>query len=295
MLKKEIYEKCFDISNEILKLNLTIDDINEEQVNNVNKEITTKKTKNSMDSINSLEDWEIYEKYKADNKIKNKLTNERLVKMIQNGYEEMWEVLYKKTEKAIHNIYHKKVHEYYKSTMEEDVYSVLHYGWTNAVLTYNEMKATAPFVAYASYLMYQQYVMLVRKIKPDRIGKSVRHEYLENTALESSDNSADKQKDFLIQNILVDKSDYYSNKENAILLSQALKALKQEKEDLYDLIILHYIKGIPQTQIALVKDHGQSYISRKIKQGVKFLQDFMLIKSKGNIDNLKLEMLSSFK
>lgn len=287
-LKKGSNDKFFDLSDTILGLNDFIS-------NDVNENITNKKSKENVDPINLLQDWEIYERCRKNNKIKNALTNERLVKMIQNGYEEMWEVLYKKTEKSIHNVYHKKVHDYYKSTMNEDVYSALHYGWTNAVLTYNETKATAPFVAYASYLMYQQYVMLVRKIKPDRIGKSVRHEYLENTALDSSENSAEKQKDFLIQNILVDKSDCYSNKENAILLSQALKALKKEKEDLYDLIILHYIKGIPQTQIALIKDHGQSYISRKIKQGVKFLQDFMLIKSKGNIDSLKLEMLSSFK
>ena len=101
-----------------------------------------KKAKDKVDEINNLESWEIYELYKKDNKIKNKLTNERLVKMIQEGVEEMWDVLYKKTEKAIHNVYHKKVHDYYKSTMEEDVYSALHYGWTNSVLTYNEEKAT---------------------------------------------------------------------------------------------------------------------------------------------------------
>lgn len=256
------------------------------------KKVQTVKTK--VDPVNLLKDNEIYELYISDRNIAKNLTNERLIKMIQNGYEEMWNILYVKTEKSIHNVYHKKVHEYYKSTMEEDIYSVLRYGWTNAVLTYNEEKATAPFVAYASYLMYQQYVMLVRKIKPNRIGKSVRHEHLESATLEMGNSNFDKQKEFLVQNLLVDKTNQHSAQENIILLKQALEALKEEKKDLYDLVMLHYIKGIPQTQIATMNNHGQSYISRKIKKGVKFLYDFMLIKSKGSIDNLKVEMLSSF-
>lgn len=252
-----------------------------------------KNKENNKILLNDLEDSEIYELFVKNANIVKEITNERMVRMIQNGYEVMWDILYKKTENSVHKVYHSKVHEYYKSTMKEDVYSALNLGWTNAVLSYNEEKATAPFVAYASYLMYQQYVMLVRKIKPNRIGKSIRHEYIENVTLELGKSNDEKQKEFLAQNKLIDKKDLFSSRENLILLNQALEALKEEKEYLYQLIVLHYLNGIPQTEIAELNGLGQSYISRKIKQGVKFLQDFMLIKSKGNIEDLKLEVLSS--
>lgn len=246
--------------------------------------------------INHLTDEEIYKLYLKDRENIKDISNERIVKMIQNGYEMMWDVLYKKTENAMHKIFHKKVHEYYKSTMKEDVYSALELGWINAVLKYDEEKATAPFIAYASYLMYQRYVMLVRQIKPDRIGKSVRYEFLENINLESIgiNQESQKQKDFAIHNLLEDKKDMFSDKENIILLKQALNALKEEKEYLHQIVVLHYLNGIPQTEIAAMNGYAQSYVSKKIKQGIKFLQDYMLLKSKGDLESLKRDILSSF-
>lgn len=230
-----------------------------------------------------------------DARILKAITNEKLIDLIQAGYEEAWDVLYDKTKKSIHKVFHEHVHEYYKNTMEEDIYSILYFGWTKAALTYNREKATANFVAYASYLMQQQYIMFVRKIKPDRIGKSIRYELLEGIITEDpSKNYSDKQKESLIQNILEYKKDIYGTSENLILLKDALAALKEEKEDLHELIVLHYLEGIPQTKIAEMYNHGQSYISRKIKQAIKFLQDYVMLKAKGNTEELKEDILSSF-
>lgn len=260
---------------------------------NISKIVTDKELKNKIEEY-SLE--QIVELLKTRNaKIIKAISNEKLIDLIQAGYDEAWEILYNKTQKSIHKVFHDHVHEYYKSTMEEDMYSILHFGWTKAVLTYNKEKATANFVAYASYLMQQQYIMFVRKIKPDRIGKSVRYELLESIITEDpSKNYSDKQKESLIQNILEYKKDIYGTKENLILLKDALAALKQEKEDLHELIVLHYLEGIPQTKIAEMHNHGQSYISRKIKQAIKFLQDYVMLKAKGDTTELKENVLSSF-
>lgn len=260
---------------------------------NISKSLSEKELKKTLEEM-ALEDAFAYIQAR-DSKVIKAISNEKLIDLIQAGYDEAWEVLYSKTKKSIHKVFHDHVHEYYKNTMEEDIYSILHFGWTKAALTYNREKATANFVAYASYLMQQQYIMFVRKIKPDRIGKSVRYELLEGIITEDpSKNLSDKQKESLIQNILESKKDVYGTKENLILLKDALMALKEEKEDLYELIILHYLEGIPQTKIAEMHNHGQSYISRKIKQGIKFLQDYMMLKAKGDISQLKEDILSSF-
>lgn len=224
------------------------------------------------------------------------LTNEELVSMIQKTQgpirDEAWATLWKKTEKSLWKVFHKHVNDYYKNTMKDDIAVILKTGWVKAVNTYDEKKATGEFVAYASYLMLQQYVMFVRKREPHRIGKSVRHELLDNVISEMSSNS-EKTKDSLIQNILKDNQDYSSLVENKILLQEALESLKEHKEDYYDLIMLHYIQGYPQTQIGQMYDYGQSYISRKIKEGIKYLQSYMMIKSKGNINELKESTLNT--
>lgn len=246
-----------------------------------------------IDNLNELSCKEISTLIKQGRKdVLISLTNEKLVELIQEGYTEFWDYLYKKTEKGIHKVYHEKINEYYKTNMSEDIYSVLKYGWTKAVLTYDKNKATAEFIAYASFLMNQQYVMFARKIKEDRIGRSIRYELLEGVTTESSIN--DKEKTSLVQNIIEDKTETYDKYENIIILQDALNALKEEREDLYELVSLHYLQGIPQTQIADMQNHGQSYISRKIKQGVKFLQDYLYLKSKGNLEELKLDMLSAY-
>lgn len=260
---------------------------------NISKMVSEKEMKRYIEE-SSLED--ALEIMKSGNsKVLKLLSNEKLIDLIQAGYEEAWEVLYNKTKKSIHKVFHDHVHEYYKNTMEEDIYSILYFGWTKAVLTYNREKATANFVAYASFLMQQQYIMFVRKIKPDRIGKSVRYELLEGIVTEDpSKNYSEKQKESLIQNILEYKKDIYGTKENLILLKDALAALKEEKEDLHELIVLHYLEGIPQTKIAEMYNHGQSYISRKIKQAIKFLQDYVMLKAKGDTEGLKEDILSAF-
>lgn len=260
---------------------------------NISKELSDKELRQRIEDSSLEETLELLRS--RDVRILKVITNEKLIDLIQAGYDEAWEVLYEKTKKSIHKVFHEHVHEYYKNTMEEDIYSILYFGWTKAALTYNREKATANFVAYASYLMQQQYIMFVRKIKPDRIGKSIRYELLEGIITEDpSKNYSDKQKESLIQNILEYKKDVYGTRENLILLKDALAALKEEKEDLHELIVLHYLEGIPQTKIAEMYNHGQSYISRKIKQAIKFLQDYVMLKAKGNTTELKEDILSSF-
>ena len=259
----------------------------------ISKEISEKELKSLIEELPTEETMELLKP--RNSKIIKAISNEKLIDLIQAGYDEAWEILYNKTKKSIHKVFHEHVHGYYKNTMDEDIYSILYFGWTKAVLTYNREKATANFVAYASYLMQQQYIMFVRKIKPDRIGKSVRYELLDSVIAEDPKrNNSVKQKDSLIQNILEDKKDIYGIKENKILLKDALAALKREKEDLHELIVLHYLEGVPQTKIAEMHSHGQSYISRKIKQAIKFLQDYVMLKAKGDTEGLKEDVLSSF-
>ena len=259
----------------------------------ISKEISEKELKSLIEELPTEETMELLKP--RNSKIIKAISNEKLIDLIQAGYDEAWEILYNKTKKSIHKVFHEHVHGYYKNTMDEDIYSILYFGWTKAVLTYNREKATANFVAYASYLMQQQYIMFVRKIKPDRIGKSVRYELLDSVIAEDPKRiNSVKQKDSLIQNILEDKKDIYGIKENKILLKDALAALKREKEDLHELIVLHYLEGVPQTKIAEMHSHGQSYISRKIKQAIKFLQDYVMLKAKGDTEGLKEDVLSSF-
>ena len=136
----------------------------------------------------------------------NELTNEELVFMIQDDMDnqEYWNVLWEKTEKVIYSVYHKKVHRYYKENMPDDIMAILNTGWFHAVKTYNREKATGPFHSYASFIIEQKYCQFLRKIKEDRIGKSVRSEFLQDIKLPTSFADCNNTVDFCITNILED-------------------------------------------------------------------------------------------
>ena len=101
--------------------------------------------------------------------------------------QEYWTVLWHKTKDTIYYVYHKKVNRYYKENMNEDILAVLNIGWYQAVKTYKKEKATAPFYCYATFIIDQQYRQFLRKMKPERIGKSVRYEFLQDIPEERAD------------------------------------------------------------------------------------------------------------
>lgn len=222
----------------------------------------------------------------------NELTNEELVFMIQEDMnnQEYWNVLWEKTEKVIYSVYHKKVHRYYKENMHDDIMAILNTGWFHAVKTYNKEKATGPFHSYASFIIEQKYCQFLRKIKDDRIGKSVRSEFLNDIKLPTSFSDCNNTVDFCITNILEDTNscDAFDEIEQKDYVESKLKKLKEELPTSYLYIIETVYNNKTQNQIAIENNVPRHTVSKAIKKGYNWL------KNEYKQDDLELERLSEF-
>ena len=93
---------------------------------------------------------------KLDETLKTEqLSNEELASLIQKGEgdtDKYWYMLYNQTKECIYNVYHKRVHSYYKNNYKEDILSILKIGWTKAVNTFDNTKCKW-FVSWAMLLM----------------------------------------------------------------------------------------------------------------------------------------------
>ena len=204
------------------------------------------------------------------------MTNEELVKLIQEDMDnqEYWNILWQKTEDTVHYVYHKKVHRYYKENMNDDIIAILNVGWFNAVKTYKPEKATGPFHCYAIFIIDQQYRQFLRKMKPERIGKSVRTEFLNDIKLPTTFSEASNTVDFCITNILEDyeSEDAFHDIETQDYISNKLERLKEALPQSYKYIIETIYNNKTQRQIAKMYNVSKHTVSRSIKRGYEWLK-----------------------
>ena len=212
----------------------------------------------------------------------NELTNEELVFLIQEDLDnqEYWNVLWEKTNKVVYSVYHKKVHRYYKENMSEDIICILNSGWFHAVKTYNKNKATGPFHSYASFIIEQRYNQFLRKMKPERIGKSVRAEFLNDIKLPMSFADTNNTVDFCITNILEDteSEDAFEEIEKQDYVTNMLNALKEVLPQSYQYIIETIYNNKTQMQIATEYNVSKHTVSKEIKKGYNWLKEDDIMK-----------------
>lgn len=205
------------------------------------------------------------------------MSNEELVFLIQDNMDnqEYWTVLWHKTKDTIYYVYHKKVNRYYKENMNEDILAVLNIGWYQAVKTYKKEKATAPFYCYATFIIDQQYRQFLRKMKPERIGKSVRYEFLQDIKIPgSSSDVPNNSVDFCISNILEDEESELAFKDIELkdYINNKLELLKQELPDSYLYIVETVYNNRTYSSLSEEYNVTKSVISKAIKKGYEFLK-----------------------
>ncbi len=210
------------------------------------------------------------------------LTNEELVFLVQDDMknQECWDILWEKTKDTIYYVYHKKVHRYYKENMNDDIMAILNLGWFNAVKTYNRNKATGPFHCYATFIIDQQYRQFLRKMKPERIGKSVRAEFLNDIKLPMSFADTNNTVDFCITNILEDteSEDAFEEIEKKDYINNMLNALKEVLPLSYQYIIETIYNNKTQMQIATEYNVSKHTVSKEIKKGYNWLKEDSVMK-----------------
>ncbi len=189
--------------------------------------------------------------------------------------QEYWNVLWNKTQKVIYSVYHKKVHRYYKENMPDDIMAILNTGWFHAVKTYNRDKATGPFHSYASFIIEQKYCQFLRKMKDNRIGKSVRAEFLNDIKLPTSFSDCNNTVDFCITNILEDSTSEiaFEEIEKKDYINSKLNRLKEALPQSYQYIIETIYNNKTQNQIAKEYNVSKHTVSRFIKKGYSWLRE----------------------
>ena len=220
-------------------------------------------------------------------KYKN-MSNEELVFLIQQDKTNQiaWNTLWEKTNETIYYVYHKKVHRYYKDTMNEDILAILNVGWYKAVMSYKKDKATSTFHVFATFIIDQSYRQFLRKMKPDRIGKSIRFDFLQDIKLgQRSLDTSSSSVDFSVINLLEDDNALsdYSELENQEYVESKMAALKEEYPDSYDYIIDSIWNGMNYKNISEKYGVSQSYVSRSIKKGYEYLRDQCYFDKQNNI------------
>lgn len=188
--------------------------------------------------------------------------------------QEYWTALWYKTKDTIYYVYHKKVNRYYKENMSEDVLAVLNIGWYQAVKTYKREKATAPFYCYATFIIDQQYRQFLRKMKPERIGKSVRCEFLQDIKLPGSTDLPNNSVDFCISNILEDTDSEvpFRDIELKDYIEDKLMLLKEELPESYLYIVETVYNNKTYNNLSSEYNVTKSIISKAIKKGYEFLK-----------------------
>ena len=216
------------------------------------------------------------------------MSNEELVFLVQEerDNQEAWAVLYEKTEETIYYVYHKKVNMYYKDTMNEDILAILKAGWYRAVLSYKKEKATAGFHVFSTFIIDQQYRQFLRKIKPERIGKSVRCDYIQDIKLNTrSLDSPGSSVDFSVINMLKDESADldYDHVIQTEYVREKMEVLKEELPNSYTYITEVIWNGLNYRLISEKYNVSQAYVARYVKKGYDFLRDICYFDKKNNI------------
>ena len=157
---------------------------------------------------------------------------------------------------------------------DTDLFSTIRLGWFKAVNTYNIVKGSAGFVAYATILMYQHYVKLTRQMNQQRNGSSINAIYIESvhsSSVNDETNSTTKSK--MIDNIYADTDtndmDNYEAKE---FIKQKLALLKEHDKVMHDVLVMHYFKNMTQVQIAQAFNRNKTWVARQLRRGRQFLR-----------------------
>lgn len=210
------------------------------------------------------------------------LSNEQLALLCQKyGDEIYWSTLYNKTKNSIHYCIHKYANDFHKAEYmassnreDTDLFSTIRLGWFKAVNTYNIVKGSAGFVAYATILMYQHYVKLTRQMNQQRNGSSINAIYIESvhsSSVNDETNSTTKSK--MIDNIYADTDtndmDNYEAKE---FIKQKLALLKEHDKVMHDVLVMHYFKNMTQVQIAQAFNRNKTWVARQLRRGRQFLR-----------------------
>ncbi len=210
------------------------------------------------------------------------LSNEQLVLLCQKYNEDIyWTALYNKTKNSIHFCINKYANDFYKAEYvnsidkeNTELFSKIRMGWLKAVNTYNIVKGNAGFVAYASTLMYQHYVKLTRQINQKHNGISVNAMYIESAHSNSINevaNTASKNKmtDAVCQDYEEKDIILFEAKE---FVKQKLQLLKEYDELMYDIVVLHYFKGLTQVEIAKKYERNKTWVSRQLRRAKQFMR-----------------------
>lgn len=205
------------------------------------------------------------------------MENEELVFLIQENPDdqEAWDELWKKTKDTIYYVYHERVHAYYKETMNDDLLAVLNIGWYQAVKTYKKDKATGPFHCFAIFIIDQRYRQMLRKYKPERIGKSVRTEFLQDIKMSSvSSDSTTDSIDFCVSNILEDKDSSFDFNQIELkdYIDSKMELLKEYYPDSYKYITEIIYNGKTQTSISKEYKVSKAKVSKAVKKGYEYLR-----------------------
>ena len=200
------------------------------------------------------------------------LSNEGIVSMIQKTDEQrLWKELDMRTKELYSSVMRDKVHPYYKENMREDIMSVLKIGWVKAVKTYSDEKATAEFVPYCSFIMWQNYRMFARRITENKVGNSVRDEALSCVTADGYPEN-EKMSQGCVDIIMKYDCEDYNQIDSHDYVNDILNRLKQHDKTQYTIIKAHCIEGMTQKDLGILLEMSQSAISRHIKKGMKFLR-----------------------
>jgi RNA polymerase sigma factor (sigma-70 family) len=206
------------------------------------------------------------------------MTNEELVFLIQeeNDNQEAWATLWEKTEETIYYVYHKKVNRYYKDTMNDDILAILKVGWHKAVISYKKEKATAGFHVFATFIIDQTYRQFLRKITPEKVGKSIRCDFIQDIKLNTrSLDSPSSSVDFSVINLLRDEraEDDFERIEQIEYVRDKMEVLKKELPDSYTYITEVIWNGLNYRLISEKYNVSHAHVSRSVKKGYEFLYD----------------------
>lgn len=203
--------------------------------------------------------------------------NEDLVDLIQiTNKKKYWDKLYYKTENLVHNIFHKKVNNYYKMNIKEDIYQILYTGWTKAVKSYNRKKATGKFHAFAYFIINQNYVQFASRITETKVGSSVKHQLMNDVTI-NKDSCKEKNTEGVVASIMRDDStlDEMNQFEVSEYIEDKLNILKKKDSFLYKLIKEHIFKQKTQKDLCKKYKMNATTMSRKIKTAYEYLRNLI--------------------
>lgn len=120
--------------------------------------------------------------------------------------------------------------------------------------------------------------MFARRITKEKVGNSVRDEPL---SCVSADGYTDNEKmsQGCIDIIMRYDCEEYKDIESKDFVDKLLERLKEHSKIQYLIIKEHCIEGVTQRELGELLQMSQSYISRNIKKGMKFLKQEIILEN----------------